>query len=84
MYRMPPTQPGDEPDQDGLSRLDRRRPRLLLQVRRQHAADDHPETAAELATLTTGSDDSTPMNRPPSSAGWYGHHSQALRICNLD
>ena len=30
-----------------------------------------PEAAAELATFTNGSDDSTPMNRPPSSAGWY-------------
>ena len=42
---------------------------LLTQIGRQRPADEHPQTAAAIAELTSGSADSTPMNNPPQNAG---------------
>ena len=42
---------------------------LLQQVGRQHAAGNHPETAARVQAAHERERDSTPMNTPPNSAG---------------
>ena len=52
--RGPASRPADAPPR----RIDRPGAALLLQVDGEHTADHHPETAAELAALTIGSDDS--------------------------
>ena len=65
-----PISPASRPPEHGVRGFDRLLPILLLQIDDQHAAGHHPQTAADVRGADDGSDDSTPMNSPPSNAGW--------------